>query len=82
MLVDSGCRDHIVTNIDLFLDFVPIQSVVRNPNGDASGVVGRGCVRISIPSNKGECQCELKNVLCAGLFFKPLISPKMHGVRT
>ena len=27
MLVDSGCTDHIVTNIDAFLDFVPIQSV-------------------------------------------------------
>ena len=52
MLVDSGCTDHIVTNIDSFLDFVPIQLVVRNPNGEASIVVGRGCVRISIPSNK------------------------------
>ena len=54
MLVDSGCTDHIVTNIDTFLDFVPIQSVVRYPNGEASRVVGRGCVRISIPSIKGE----------------------------
>ena len=25
MVVDSGCTDHIVTNIDAFLDFVPIQ---------------------------------------------------------
>ena len=64
MLVDSGCTDHIVTNIDEFLDFVPIQSVVKNPNGEASRVAGRGCVRISIPSNKGEFQCELQNVLC------------------
>ena len=63
MLVDSGCTDHIVTNMDAFLVFVPIQSVVRNPNRVASRVVGRGCVRISIPSNKGEFQCELKNVL-------------------
>ena len=31
MLVDSGCTDHILTNIDAFLDFVPTQSVVRNP---------------------------------------------------
>ena len=54
MLVDSGSTDQIVTNIDAFLDFVPIQSVVRKPNGEASRVVGRGCVRISIPSNKGE----------------------------
>ena len=52
MLLDSGCTDHIVTNIDAFLDFVPIQSVVRNPNGEASRVVGRGCVRISIPYHK------------------------------
>ena len=36
MLVDSGCTDHIVTNIDAFLDCVPIQSVVRNCNGEAS----------------------------------------------
>ena len=40
MLVDSGYTDHIVTNIDAFLDFMPIQSVVKNPNGEASGVVG------------------------------------------
>ena len=33
MLVDSGCTDHIVTNIDAFQNFVPIQSVVRNPKG-------------------------------------------------
>ena len=64
VLVDSGCTDHIVTNIDALLDLVSIQSVVRKPNGEASRVVGRGCERISIPSNKGEFQCELKNVLC------------------
>ena len=33
MLVDSGCTDHIVPNIDAFMDFLPIQSVVRNPYG-------------------------------------------------
>ena len=64
MLVDSGCTDHIMTNMDAFLYLVPIQAVVRNSNGEASRVVGRGCVRISIPSNKGEFRCELKNVLC------------------
>ena len=74
MLVNSGCTDHIVTNIDAFLDFVPIQSVVRNPNGEASSVVGRGCVRISIPSNKREFQCELKNVLCVPDFSSNLLS--------
>ena len=73
-LVDSGCTDHIVTNIDAFLDFVPIQSVVRNPNGEASRVVGRGCVRISIPSNKGEFQCELKKVLCVPDYSSNLLS--------
>ena len=74
MLVDSGCTDHIVTNIDAFLDFVPTQSVVRNPNGEASRVVGRGCVRISIPSNKGEFQCELINVLCVPDYSSNLLS--------
>ena len=52
MLVDSGCTHHIVTNIDAFLDFVSIQAVFRNPNGEVSRVVGRGCVRISIPQTK------------------------------
>ena len=74
MLVDSGCTDHIVTNIDAFLDFVPIQSVVRNPNGEASSVMGRGCVRISVPSNKGEFQCELNNVLCVPDYSSNLLS--------
>ena len=31
MLVDSVCTDHIVTNINAILDFVPIQSVVKIP---------------------------------------------------
>ena len=52
--MDSGCTDHIVTKIDAFLDFVPIQSVVRHPNGEASRVVKSDCVRISISSNKVE----------------------------
>ena len=56
MLVDSGCTDHIVTNTDAFMDFLPIQSVVRNHNGEASRVEGTGCVRISIPSIKGDFQ--------------------------
>ena len=46
MLVDSCCTDHIATNIDAFLDFVPIQSKVRNPNGDVSRVGSRGCATI------------------------------------
>ena len=74
MLVDSGCTDHIVTNIDAFLDFVPNQSVVRNPNGEASRVVGRGCVRISIPSNKGEFNASSKNVLCLPEYSSNLLS--------
>ena len=44
MLVNCGCVDHIVTNIDVFVVFVPIRSVAR------------GFVRISMPSNKGEIQ--------------------------
>ena len=64
MLVDSGCTNHIVLNIDAFLDFVLFQSVIRNTNREASRVVGRCCVRISMPSNKGEFQCEFKNFLC------------------
>ena len=51
MLVDSDCADHIVTIIDAFLDFVPIQSVIKNPNGEASRLVRRCCAEISIPSN-------------------------------
>ena len=74
MLVDSGCTDLIVTDIDAFLDFVVIQSVVRNPNGEAFRVVGRGCVRISIPSNKWDFQCELKNVLCVPYYSSNLLS--------
>ena len=80
MLVESGCTDHIVTNIDAFLDFVPIQSVVRHLNGEASRVVGRGCVKISIPSNKEEFQCKLKNILCVPEYSS--VSLKMHEVGT
>ena len=72
--MDTGCTDHIVTNFDAFLDFVPIQSVVRNPNGEASRVKGRGCLRISMPSNKGEFQCEHKNVLCVPDYSSNLLS--------
>ena len=74
MLVDSGCTDHIVTNINAFLNFVPIQSVFRNPNGEACRVVARGCVRISIPSNKGECQSEFKKLLCVPDYSSNLLS--------
>ena len=74
MLVDSGCTDHIVTNIDAFLDLVHIQSVVRNPNGEDSRILGRGCVKVIIPSNKGEFQCELKNVLCVPNYSSVILS--------
>ena len=47
-----GCTNHIVTNFDALLDYVPIKSVVRNPIGKASRVVDRGYMKISIPSNK------------------------------
>ena len=74
MLVDNCCTDHLVTNIDVFLEFVPIQSVVRNPNEEASSLVGRGYVKISIPSNKREFQCQLKNVLCVPDYSSNLLS--------
>ena len=35
ILVESGCTDHVVTKIDAFLDFMPVQSVVRNTKGEA-----------------------------------------------
>ena len=63
-----------MTNIYAFLDFVLIQSVVRNPNGEASRVVGRGCVRISIPSNKGEFQSKLKKLLCVPDYSSSILS--------
>ena len=78
----SGCTDHIVRNIDAFLDVLPFQSVVQNPNGEASRVVGRGCVRISIPQTKGIPMRTQKCFEFAGLFFKPLISVKMHELGT
>ena len=77
-LVDSDCTDHIVMNIDAFLNFVLIQSVVGNPNGEASRVVGRGCVRISIPSNKGDFECELKNFLCVPDYSSNLLSASRY----
>ena len=39
MLVDSGCTDNILTNIEAFIDN---QSVVRNSNREATRVVDRG----------------------------------------
>ena len=60
MLDDSGCSDRIQTKIDPFLDVEPLRSVVRNPNGEST----KRCVRISIPSNRGEIPWEMQNVLC------------------
>ena len=59
ILVDNGCTDHIVKSIEAFLGFLPVQFVVSNPNGEASRVVRRGCVRISKPSNK-ECGIPMR----------------------
>ena len=74
VLVDTGCTDHIVTNTNAFLDFVPIQSVVRKPNGEASRVVGRGCVTISIHSNKEEFQFKFNNNFCVPDYSSNLLS--------
>ena len=57
VLVDSACTDHIVTNVDAFLDFVPAQSVITNANGEASRRVGGGNVRMSISSSRGKIKC-------------------------
>ena len=59
-----GFTDHIVTNIVAFLDFVPIQLVIRNLNGEAVTVVDRGCSRISI--TKGNSNAN-KRMFCVYL---------------
>ena len=65
MLVDSGCTDHILTSINAVLDFVPIQSVVRNHKGEASRVVGRGFVPAH-PQTKGYSKVQTqKCFVCA-----------------
>ena len=46
----------------------------QKSNGEASRVVGRSCVRISIPSNKGVFQCELRNFLCVPDYSSNLLS--------
>ena len=82
MLMDSVCTDHTVTNFDAFLDFVPFQSLFRSPNGEASRVVGRGSVRISIPSKKGDFQCQLKKVLCVPDYSSKILSVSRCTVGT
>ena len=47
---------------------------VQKSQREASRVVGRGCVRISIPSIKGEFQCKLKNFLCVLDYTSNLLS--------
>ena len=81
MLVDSGCTDHIVMNIDAFLDFVPIQLVVRNPRGFQSGGQ-RLCENQHTLKQRGIPMRTQTCFVFAGLFFKPPISLKMHGVGT
>ena len=77
----NGCTDYKVMNTDAFLNFVSILSVVRKRRGFQSG---------------GQMRCEdqptlkqwgipiriQKCFVCAGLFFKPPISRKMHGMGT
>ena len=51
MLVDSHCTNHIEANINAFLDFVPIESVVLNPKGQIFKVV-TSCVGIRTDSDR------------------------------
>ena len=61
MLTQSVYTASIVTNIDALLDFVPIQSMVRHPNGEISRVVRRGCVRTAKnPQTKHNSNAKLK----------------------
>ena len=57
-----------------FLDFMLDQSEVRNLNAEVSRTMGKGCMRITIPSNKREFQCELNNVLCVTDYSSILLS--------
>ena len=52
-------------NIDAFLDFLPIQTVLRNENGESCRLAERGSVWISIPSSKREFQCNFKDAFWA-----------------
>ena len=83
MLVESGCTDHIVKNIDAFQDFVTIQPVVKNQKrrGFQSGGQ-RMCEDQHTLKQKGNPMRPQKCFVCAGLFFKPPISLNMHGVGT
>ena len=60
-------KTSLVRNNDVLLDFMPIQSVVRNLNGLISRAVGRRCVRISIPSKKGNSKQTQECFMCACL---------------
>ena len=83
MLVDSGCTDHIVTNIDAFLDLVPIQS--QGQKSQRRGFQSGGqrlCEDQHTLKQRGIPMRTQKCSVFAGLFFKPPISLKMHGVGT
>ena len=85
MLVDSGCTDHIVTNIDAFPGFMPIQSVVRNPNGEAyRGGGQRLCEDQHNLKQKGNSNANSKIFFVCQTTFKTTItiSLKMQGVGT
>ena len=53
---------------------MPIKSVVRNPNEEASRVMDRGCVRFFKPLTKRDFQCKLKNVLCVPDYSSKILS--------
>ena len=76
--MDNGCTDHIVIT-DAFLNFGPIQSVVRNTNGEAEkDEEGRNCVRTIYvyPQIEGNSNANSNKL------HKSCFSLKMHGVGT
>ena len=81
-LVDTGCTDQIVTNIDAFLDFA---HSISGQKSQRRGFLSGGQILFEDQhtlKQKGIPMRIQKCFVCAGLFFKPLISLKMHGVGT
>ena len=79
MQVDSGCTDHIVTNIDAFLDFVPIQCGQKSQRRGFQSGAQRLCEDQHTLKQRGIPMRTQKCFVCAGLFFKPLNNLKMHS---
>ena len=48
--MDCGCTNNLVTIIQGFIDFAPIQTTVNYSNEEAFKVVYRGCMRTILTS--------------------------------